>query len=58
MASLWGHLLLSGVSALVVSLSIFVTAAMDNPFRGDFSVTPHAFEIIQHDLMGVSTAHR
>ncbi|MGH3818678.1 MAG: hypothetical protein ACRDRE_13145 [Pseudonocardiaceae bacterium] len=57
-ASLRAHLLLSGVSALVVSLSIFVTAAMDNPFRGDFSVAPHAFEIIQHDLMSVSTAHR
>lgn len=56
--SLKGHLLLSGVSALVVSLLIFVTAAMDHPFRGDFSVDPHAFEIIQHDIMGVPTTHR
>jgi Protein of unknown function (DUF4239) len=56
-ASLKGHLLLSGISALVVSLLIFVTAAMDKPFRGDFSIDSHAFEIIQHDIMGASTAH-
>jgi hypothetical protein len=45
------HLLLSVMSSLIVSLLIFITADMDHPFRGGFSVDAHAFEIIQHDLM-------
>lgn len=52
--TLKGHLLLSGASAVVVGLLIFITAAMDRPFRGELSVSPDAFEVIQHDLMGVS----
>jgi hypothetical protein len=30
---------------------------MDNPFRGTFSVSPEAFETIQHDVMGVTAGH-
>jgi len=51
-----GHLLLSGAFATVIALILFVTAAMDHPFRGSFSVGPEAFETILHDLMGVATA--
>jgi hypothetical protein len=50
--NLRSHLLLSVMSSLIVSLLIFITADMDHPFRGGFSVDSHAFEIIQHDLMG------
>lgn len=49
--SLKSHLLLSVMSFLIVSLLIFITVGMDHPFRGEFSVDSHAFEIIQHDLM-------
>jgi hypothetical protein len=47
-----GHLLLSGAFATVIALILFVTAAMDHPFRGSFSVGPEAFETILHDVMG------
>jgi uncharacterized integral membrane protein len=50
--NLRSHLLLSVMSSLIVGLLIFITADMDHPFRGGFSVDSHAFEIIQHDLMG------
>jgi hypothetical protein len=54
--SLRGHLILSGAFATVVGLLLFVTASMDHPFRGSFSVTPEAFEVIQRDVIGVNTA--
>ena len=49
-----GHLVLSGASAIVVALLLFVAVSLDNPFRGDLSVSPHAYELIQHDIMGVA----
>jgi len=55
--SLKGHLLLSGAFASVVALILFIAAAMDNPYRGAYSVSPEAFEIIQHDVMGVKTGN-
>jgi len=51
-----GHLLLSGAFATVIALILFVTAAMDHPFRGSFSVGAEAFETVLHDVMGVATA--
>ena len=51
-----GHLLLSGAFAIVIALILFVTAAMDHPFRGSFSVGPEAYETILHDVMGVARA--
>lgn len=45
------HMAFSVMSSLIVSLLIFLTADMDHPFRGGFSVDSHAFDIIQHDLM-------
>ena len=47
-----GHLLLSGAFATVIALILFVTAAMDHPFRGKFSVGPEAYETVLHDVMG------
>ena len=35
----------------LVGLLIFLTAAMDNPFRGSFSIGPDAFVIIRDHLM-------
>jgi len=54
--SLRGHLLLSGAFASVIALLLFVTAVMDNPFRGSFSVSAEASETIQRDVMGVTAA--
>lgn len=39
---LWMTLLLSGLLGLMV----FMTAALDNPFRGNLSVTPDALELV------------
>lgn len=46
------HLILSAAFAAVVGLLLFVTAAMDHPFRGTFSVSPEAFRVIQRDVIG------
>lgn len=49
--SLGVHLLVAGIPSLFVSLLIFLTVAMDNPFRGDLSISPAAFELVQESLM-------
>ena len=38
------HALLVAVLATFIGLLIFLTAAMDNPFRGEFSVSPDAYQ--------------
>ena len=38
------HAILMAIQGVVLGLLIFLTAAMDNPFRGDFSVSAEAFE--------------
>lgn len=40
------HIWLSVVFSAMMGLLIFLTAAMDNPFRGEFSVSASAFEFI------------
>ena len=40
------QLLLTLLIALLLGSLLFLTAAMDNPFRGDFSVTPQTFQSI------------
>ena len=40
------HVFLSGVIGALIGLLIFMVAAMDNPFRGEYSVSPSAFEIV------------
>jgi hypothetical protein len=50
--SLAVHLFVAGIPSLFVSLLIFITVAMDNPFRGDLYVSPRAFQLVQESLMG------
>lgn len=50
--SLRMHVFIGGILSLLVSLLIFLTVALDNPFRGDLSVSPEAFELVRESLMG------
>ena len=43
----WMTVMFSGLLALL----IFLLAAMDNPFRGEISVSPEAFELVYERLM-------
>jgi len=45
------HLVIGGVLSFFVGVVIFLVAAMDNPFRGEVSVGPDAFELIYDTLM-------
>ncbi len=45
------HALLVGIMAVFIGLLVFLTAAMDNPFRGDFSVAPDAFQTVLDTVM-------
>jgi hypothetical protein len=45
------HLILSTALAAFLGLVIFLMAAMDNPFRGEVSIGPEAFEEIYAALM-------
>lgn len=44
-------IIINSLMGLLLGSLIFLIAAMDNPFRGDFSVGPDAFEIIYNGLM-------
>jgi hypothetical protein len=45
------HLLLGGAMSLFLGIVIFMIAAMDNPFRGEVSVGPDAFQLVSETLM-------
>ena len=45
------HAVLVGLQATILGLLIFLTAAMDNAFRGDFSISPDAFEQVFDQTM-------
>jgi len=45
------ELLLVALLSVLIGLIIFLTAAMDNPFRGEFSVGPDAFVSVRDQLM-------
>jgi hypothetical protein len=45
------HALLVGIMAVFVGLLIFLTAAMDNPFRGEFSISAEAFQTVLDNVM-------
>jgi Protein of unknown function (DUF4239) len=49
--SVRAHVMLAGLYASIIGMLIFLMAAMDNPFRGEFSVTPDAFELVYQQLM-------
>ncbi len=44
------HLLMTALFAALLGSLVFLVAAMDNPFRGEFSVTAEAFEIILENM--------
>lgn len=50
------HLILGGVLALFLGIVIFLIAAMDNPFRGEVSVGPDAFQLVYDSLMKPAAA--
>ncbi len=47
------HAILVAVFATFIGLMIFLTAAMDNPFRGQFSVSPDAYQEVLDEVMTV-----
>jgi hypothetical protein len=50
------HAVLVAALATFIGLLIFLTAAMDNPFRGEFSVAPDSFRMVLDDVMRPSGA--
>jgi len=49
--NLWLHALVIAILAIFIALLIFLTAAMDNPFRGEFSVSSDVFRTILEKVM-------
>ena len=49
------HLIVSGILAMFIGVTVFLIAAMDHPFRGTFSISPEAFEIVLKTLMTPSS---
>jgi len=45
------HLILGSALSLFLGLVIFLIAAMDNPFRGEVSVGPDAFQLVYETVM-------
>ena len=45
------HAILVGTMAIFIGLLVFLTAAMDNPFRGEFSVSSEAFKTVLDNVM-------
>jgi hypothetical protein len=45
------HVMLTTVLSLLLASVIFLVIAMDNPFRGEVSVGPEAFERVYQTLM-------
>jgi hypothetical protein len=50
------HLVLGGLIAFFTSTMFCLIAIMDNPYRGDFSVSPKAFQLIYDGLMKEPTS--
>ena len=51
MDRVWLHLLLTAILSALVALLIFMVAAMDHPYRGEYSVSPEPFRIVYDQLM-------
>jgi len=45
------HALLVAAFSASIALLVFLTAAMDNPFRGQFSVSPDAYSDVLEKIM-------
>jgi Protein of unknown function (DUF4239) len=53
--NLWLHAVLETLLAIFIALLVFLTAAMDNPFRGEFSVSSEAFRTVLEKVMTQSS---
>jgi hypothetical protein len=49
------HAVLIALLAVSIALLIFLTIAMDNPFRGDFSVSSDAYQVVLDNVMTPSS---
>jgi hypothetical protein len=49
--NVWLHAILVALLALFIALLVFFTAAMDNPFRGEFSVSSDGFRTVLEQAM-------
>jgi hypothetical protein len=47
----WLHQILAVLLAMFIGLVIFMTFALDRPFRGDLGVRPDAYQLIYDHLM-------
>jgi hypothetical protein len=47
------HLILAGILAAFIGMLVFLIAAMDNPFRGEISISSDALQTIVETLMDV-----
>jgi hypothetical protein len=45
------QLVLTALIALLLGSLLFLTAAIDNPFRGDFSVDASAFDSVLYEMV-------
>jgi hypothetical protein len=45
------HASLVGILAVFIGLLVFLTAAMDNPFRGEFSLSAEPFQVVLEQVM-------
>ncbi len=52
------HALLNILMAALLGLLVYLIAAMDNPFRGEFSVGPDALELVRDQLMAPESQER
>jgi hypothetical protein len=44
-------IIMNVLSGLLLGSLIFLIASLDNPYRGDFSVSPQAFQVLLDNLM-------
>lgn len=56
--TLRGHLLLTGIYSLFLGFMIFLVVALDNPFRGELSVTPGSYVHVLNGLAELDAARR
>ena len=45
------HLILTGALGIFIGLMVFLTAAVDNPFRGQVGVSSDSYQLIREGLM-------
>jgi hypothetical protein len=56
--TLRGHLMLTGIYSLFLGFMIFLVVALDNPFRGELSVTPESYVHVLNGLAELDPARQ